>query len=177
MKTQATKFLILLLTTVLAACASGTNRLGNSENTNYQYGGQKFSAINISLDPNAREQLKDNLKFDPTKLEQTLTRAFQSRGLIDDKSENVVNVLITDIRTRSNFSAVMFGFMAGNDHVVGKVSLLPRNGGHSWLDFQVSASYALGGLGGGQDEARMSWLYEEFAKLTLKEILGEKNKD
>ncbi|MBI3044616.1 MAG: hypothetical protein HYY78_17500 [Betaproteobacteria bacterium] len=39
--------------------------------------------------------------------------------------------------------------------------------------FEVSASYALGGLAGGQDEARMGWLYEEFAKLTLKELTGD----
>jgi hypothetical protein len=38
--------------------------------------------------------------------------------------------------------------------------------------FEVSASYALGGLAGGQDDARLSWLYEKFAELASKEITG-----
>jgi len=36
----------------------------------------------------------------------------------------------------------------------------------------VTASYALGGFGGGQDEMRMSWLYEAFAKALVSEITG-----
>lgn len=156
----------------LTACASSINR--SNETSNYQYNGQKFSGVKVSLNQTAQEKLKDNIKFDATRLESVISRSLQARGLIDDKSENIVNVLVTDIRTRSNFSAVMFGFMAGNDHVAGQVSLVPKTGGQAWLEFQVSASYALGGFGGGQDEARMNWLYEEFAKLTLAEILGGK---
>jgi len=158
----------------LTACASSVNR--SNETSNYQYGGQKFAAVKVSLDANAQGELKDNIKFDPTKLEQVISRSLQARGLIDEKSGNVVDVLVTDIRTRSNFSAVMFGFMAGNDHVQGQVSLVPKTGGYAWLKFQISAAYALGGFGGGQDDARMNWLYEEFAKLTLAEILGDKDK-
>jgi hypothetical protein len=165
------KLLLLSLVIIgLSACASGVNRSSTSDN--YQYTGQKFSAVKVSLNPDAQEKLKDNIKFDATKLEQVIVRSMQARQLIDAKSENVVNVLVTDIRTRSNFSAVMFGFMAGNDRVEGLVSLIPKTGGRSWLEFQVNASYALGGFGGGQDDARMNWLYEEFAKLTLNEILG-----
>lgn len=36
--------------------------------------------------------------------------------------------------------------------------------------FEVSVSYALGGIAGGQDSARMSWLYEKFAEETVKEL-------
>jgi len=65
----------------------------------------------------------------------------------------------------------MWGFMAGDDHIVGAVSLVgdtaaPRH------TFKVSASYALGGLAG-MNETRMGWLYEEFAKLTPAEINGD----
>ena len=38
--------------------------------------------------------------------------------------------------------------------------------------FEVTASYALGGFAGGQDSARMNWLYERFAELTAQEIRG-----
>lgn len=36
--------------------------------------------------------------------------------------------------------------------------------------FVVSSCYALGGLAGGQDSMRMSWLYEKFAEETVKEL-------
>ncbi len=36
--------------------------------------------------------------------------------------------------------------------------------------FEVGASYALGGLAGGQDSARMGWLYEKFAEETINEL-------
>jgi hypothetical protein len=164
--------LISIILMGLTACVSSVNR--SNETSNYQYDGQKFSAVKVSLNASAQDKLKDNIKFDAAKLEQVVGRSLQARGLIDEKSGNVVNVLVTDIRTRSNFSAVMFGFMAGNDRVEGEVSLAPKTGGNAWLKFQISAAYALGGFGGGQDDARMNWLYEEFAKLTLAEILGGK---
>ena len=44
------------------------------------------------------------------------------------------------------------------------------SGGGLHKQAKASAAYALGGLAGGQDEARMNWLYEEFAKLTVAEV-------
>jgi glucose dehydrogenase len=77
---------------------------------------------------------------------------------------------VSNIRVRSNFSAVMWGFMAGNDTITGDIIIKDQNG--EVLDqFEVSAAYALGGLAGGQDDARMGWLYESFAEETLKELV------
>ena len=42
--------------------------------------------------------------------------------------------------------------------------------------FKVTASYALGGWGGGQDGLRMNWLYEAFAKEVVKAFTGEEKK-
>ena len=87
-----------------------------------------------------------------------------------------MEVLVKDMRVRSNFSAVMFGFMAGSDSVTGDVILKDPSG--SEMDrFEVSVSYALGGLGGGHDSARMGWLYEKFAEETVNELIGEKEED
>ncbi len=78
-------------------------------------------------------------------------------------------VEVKDVRVRSNFSAVMWGFMAGNDHITGDIVIQNNNG--SELDrFEVSVSYALGGLAGGMDSSRMGWLYETFAEETVKEL-------
>jgi hypothetical protein len=82
-----------------------------------------------------------------------------------------IEIVITDIRVRSNFSAIMFGFMAGSDSVTGDV-IATASDGKELQRFTVSASYALGGLGGGQDDARMGWLYETFAQHTVDELMG-----
>lgn len=81
-------------------------------------------------------------------------------------------VTVTSVRARSNFTAVMFGFMAGDDHIVGDVVVQAANGSELQR-FSVSASYALGGLAGGQDSARMNWLYESFAERMTEELTGK----
>jgi hypothetical protein len=63
--------------------------------------------------------------------------------------------------------------MAGNDTVSGDVIARAADG-KEIQRFLVSASYALGGLAGGQDEARMDWLYETFAQHTVDELTGAK---
>jgi uncharacterized protein DUF4410 len=74
-------------------------------------------------------------------------------------------ILVKDMRVRSNFSAVIWGFMAGSDSVSADIVL--RDPAGKELDrFEVSASYALGG----QDDARMGWLYEKFAEETVQEL-------
>ena len=153
----------------VTACASNVDR----KSANWQYQGQKFASLHVVLTDAAKEKLKDNIKFDAQRFEQNILRTMESRGLVDKGAKNAIEVEVTDIRVRSTFSAVMWGFMAGNDHVSGTVRLKhPAGVMHT---FDVSASYALGGLGGGQDESRMNWLYEEFAKLTVNEILNAQN--
>ena len=78
-------------------------------------------------------------------------------------------VEVKDIRVRSNFSAVMWGFMAGDDHIVGDI-VVKATDGLEMDRFEVSSSYALGGFAGGQDSSRMGWLYEAFAEETIKEL-------
>jgi hypothetical protein len=66
----------------------------------------------------------------------------------------------------------MWGVMAGNDHIKGNVTLIKDNG-EPQHTFSVSASYALGGFAG-MNETRMGWLFEEFSKLAVAEIAGDK---
>ncbi|WP_246797481.1 DUF4410 domain-containing protein [Burkholderia perseverans] len=128
--------------------------------------------VKVTLDQNAQDALKDNLKFSAKKLQETLESALDARKLLaakDDANAMQLNIEITGVRVRSNFSAVMFGFMAGSDYIDGNVSVLDPQ--HQPIDhFKVSTSYALGGLAGGQDEARMGWLYEKFAEKTFAEL-------
>jgi hypothetical protein len=88
-----------------------------------------------------------------------------------DQTLPSIEILITSIRSRSTFNAIMFGFMAGDDHIKGDVVVRSPEG-LELQRFGVSASYALGGLGGGQTDARMGWLYETFAKHVIDELTG-----
>lgn len=137
-------------------------------------GNQKAGEVTVALTPAAQKLAADNLKFDQYALLATIHRALEAQNALTrepDGSLPKVEVSVTDIRTRSAFSAVMFGFMAGDDHLKGDV-VVRSPAGAELQRFSVSASYALGGLAGGQDDARMNWLYETFAKHTVEELTG-----
>lgn len=87
-----------------------------------------------------------------------------------------VEVTVTAVRVRSNFSAIMFGFMAGDDHIDGDVVVRAPDK-RELQRFSISTSYALGGLAGGQDGARMDWLYESFAERLAEELTGKTKKE
>jgi hypothetical protein len=69
----------------------------------------------------------------------------------------------------------MWGAMSGNDSIKGDATVRDATG--VIVDqFHVDASYALGGFAGGQDAARMNWLYEAFAKQVVVALTGEAKK-
>ena len=156
----------------LAGCASGVKQ---SDIQNRQYlVSQPAKAVSVSLSNEAQEKVADNLKFNQNALLDHVKRALTAKNLLDETktdAPHTIEILVKDFRVRSNFSAVMFGFMAGNDSVTGDVILKDRSG-KELNRFEVSASYALGGMGGGQDDTRMGWLYEKFAELTVDNLAG-----
>jgi hypothetical protein len=166
------RFAIGALVFVLAGCAAGVKQ-SSLENKQYLTS-QPARKISVNLNDEAKSKLADNLKFNQVALLDHVKRALTAQNLLDEAradAKNTVEIVIKDLRVRSNFSAVMFGFMAGNDSIVGDVVLKDGNG-KELNKFEVSASYALGGLAGGQDEARMGWLYEKFAELTVENLRG-----
>lgn len=167
-----TKLLSLATALLLAGCASGIVRPGAEGAPAHLSADNQVSAVSLTLTPEARKKSAENLKFNPEALLNQVRRALDANGLLngaDDKPRPNLEIQVKDMRVRSNFSAVMWGFMAGSDSVSGDIVL--RDPAGRELDrFQVSASYALGGLAGGQDDARMGWLYEKFAEETVKEL-------
>ncbi len=163
---------LVFLTFILAVvgCASSVERMNDSKA--YHYDGQKFSKVELTIRKDATEDLDDIVRFDQDELQNMIEQNLEVKGLVAANSHNIVKVEITDIRVRSTFNAFMWGFMAGNDHIEGDISLLGENAA-PFHSFHVAASYALGGMMGFK-ETRMGWLYEEFSKLTLQEILGER---
>lgn len=106
----------------------------------------------------------------PPRIVRSFSGCHKTKGVRCSAAQRpVVDVIVTDIRTRSGFAAVMFGFMAGDDRIVGTVALADENAAQQ-DSFQISASYALGGLVGGQEGVRMGYLYEKFAELTAVEL-------
>jgi len=166
----------LAVVVLLSACASGVQRHDDPERRAAYFagGGKVAQNVTLTLSKDAQAKLTDNLKFDQEKLLSTVRRALEAKGLLaktPDASLPNIEIVVTDLRVRSNFSAIMFGFMAGNDMIAGDV-IARDPAGKELQRFSVSASYALGGLAGGQDDARMGWLYETFAQHTIEELTG-----
>jgi hypothetical protein len=123
-----------------------------------------LESFSVELSPKAKEQLADDVKFDLNSLSRKLELALKARNLINPDGDFRLKVVVTDVRVRGTFSAVMWGFMAGDDHLNGDSALLRKEGDESVYQFKVKTSYALGGWAGGQDAMRIDWLYEEFSK-------------
>jgi hypothetical protein len=166
----------VVLSAALAACSTGVTRHDDPDRRAAYFagGGKVASDVSLSLNDTAKGKLADNLGFDHDRLLAAVKRAMDARGLLA-KAPGVaapsIEIIVTDIRVRSNFSAVMFGFMANNDSITGDVIARDITG-KEVQRFQVSASYALGGLAGGQDATRMEWLYNAFAAEMIKELTG-----
>ena len=162
----------------ISGSASSVTRDGNAlQATSFKLTeANKAAEVLLTVSPEAKEKIKDNLKFDPEELRKHVERALSAYAVLDAGRKGqlpVVEVIVTSVRVRSNFSAVMWGAMAGADNISGDIVIKDATG--KTLDtFHVSASYALGGLAGGQDGARMGWMYEEFAKQAVQEITGVK---
>lgn len=157
---------------ILAGCASGVTRAPSASAERMSAPAySQFASVSLSMSAEAKEKALENLKFNPDELLSHVKRALDSRSLISTGNNQLprLEVVVKDMRVRSNFSAIMWGFMAGSDSIEGEIVLTDALGKE--LDrFVVSTSYALGGIAGGQDSARMSWLYEKFAEETVKEL-------
>lgn len=167
---------IALLLAVTYGCSSGVKRekptqsgIGNVTTVD------EISQVSVSLTSEAKGKVADNLKFDQEQLLLHVKRALDTNSILlaePNGSAPSMEIQVKDFRVRSNFSAVMWGFMAGADSITGDI-VLKNPGGEEIDRFEVSVSYALGGIGGGQDDARMSWMYEKFAEETLKQVTGQ----
>jgi len=167
---------VILLALLMVGCASGVKRGPNAgtaivtlSNTN------QIGAVTLSLTEQGKQAAAESTDFDANELLDHVKKALTAKSLLNDASEKPLShleVQIKDVSVRSTFTAVMFGFLAGSDSVLGDVVLKDAEG-KEISRFEVSASYALGGIAGGQDDTRMGWLYEKFAEETINELSRE----
>lgn len=156
----------------LSACASQVTRPPESADAAREPV-RALSSYTVTMSPQANAQLADNLKFNIDSLRTKISQALDSKGLVAKDGDFEMQVVVDDIRVRGTFSAVMFGFMAGDDHLYGTATL--RRGDKTLGNFVIKTSWALGGLAGGQDDARVGWLYEEFAKQLAEELVARRD--
>jgi len=167
----------VLLTLVLAACSSGVVRAPEIglQQPQFDDPGEQAGSLTVELSDEARKEAADNLKFRQVELDQTIRQALELNNLLAEQFDGglpTIEVTVTSVRVRSSFSAIMFGFMAGDDHIEGDVTVRAADG-NTLQEFSVSASYAFGGLVGGLDSSRLSWLYESFAEHVTEELTGQ----
>lgn len=156
----------------LAGCASGVNQ-SNLESGQYLIS-HPAKSVSIELSDEAKEKLGDNPRFSQNILLDRIKHALIAKDLLGEtkpEAVNTIEIVIRSFRVRSSFSAVIFGLTADSDNIAGDI-ILKDPSGKELSKFEVSASYTLNSLGGGQDEARMGWLYEKFAELTVVHLIG-----
>ncbi|WP_235471504.1 DUF4410 domain-containing protein [Herbaspirillum hiltneri] len=161
---------VLLAVFILTGCAGTVHRDNNALKSNFA--ADSVSEVEVQMTDEAQKLQTDNTQFSTNDLLGYIERKLDGQNLLKNNAPYRLQVTVTRFRIRSAFSAVMWGIMAGTDSVEGKVRVLDRDGKqvHS---FDVSASYGLGGLAGGQDGMRMNWLYGKFAELTIAELTGK----
>jgi|JFJP01.1.fsa_nt_gi hypothetical protein len=169
-------FATFLLCTLIAGCASGVTRTITKPPTYKVSKTQPVGAIVVSLTAEATGKAADNSQFSAESLKKQLEKSLIEDGLLNHslvgKSPSIL-IEVKSMRVRSSFSAIMLGIMAGTDSITGDIVIKDVLGKE--VDrFEVSASYGLGGFGGGQDDVRMGWLYEQFAKEVISEITGKR---
>jgi len=125
--------------------------------------------VNALMSPDAAKQQVDNPQFNREELATRLRQRLEAKGLTAPTAAHRVVIVVTDVRVRGAFAAIMFGFMAGDDHVTGRVRVLDPSG-RALRSFEVHANYAFGGVAGGQDGVRMNWLYDKFSDMAMAEL-------
>jgi Domain of unknown function (DUF4410) len=164
----APRLLSMCVLVLLTACAGTVKREPGQMNKTYVTAG--IAAVQVSMTAEAQALLKDNPQFNTRDLQGYIQRRLEGNGMLNAAANERVEVVVTSIRVRSTASAVIFGVLAGQDHMEGKVRVLGADG-RRLHSFDVNASYAFGGAAGG-DGLRMGWMYEKFSELVLAELTG-----
>jgi hypothetical protein len=163
---------VLVAAVTLSACSSNVTRTDGRKASVFQPSPEvPIGQVTITTSDQAKEELKDTQKFSTTQLKSAIENALRTEQMLGSQSGSGISmsVMVTHIRVRSTFSAVMWGAMAGNDSVEGDVTITDASG--KVLDtFSVSTAYALGGFAGGQDKTRVGWLYDAFAEQVVQQF-------
>lgn len=156
------------LSMALVGCAGTVKHVGPAP-TGSEPRVQGVAKVVLEVSPQVKADSANNATFSQEELARRVRERLIAKQLVGVGASQYVDIVVTDVRIRSTFTAIMLGFMAGDDHIGGRVRLMSASN-EELRAFDITASYALGGLAGGQDGARMPWLYDKFAELVLQEL-------
>ena len=162
----------LALAVGIAGCASTVRMDGNDKLTNYSHHGEKYNAIAVSWSDSLAADADKVSRIHDLRLDKAIANHLIKSRLYDTQSAYSIDVLVTDFRFRNAANAILFGFLSGSDNLDGVVTLKNPDG-TQLVRFTISASYALGGVGGGNNEDRLGWLSGKFADLAANTILNK----
>jgi hypothetical protein len=165
------RIVMTLLVATFAGCASQVTRPPEATTTREPV--RALTSFEVEISPVAKQAMGDpeTQKFDPVAFRGVIQRTLDAAKLVSPEGDFKLTVTVDELRVRSTFNAIMWGFMAGTDQLNGTATLT-RLDGRPAGSFKVGTSYGLGGFGGGQDSSRLAWLYEEFAKLLTQELVA-----
>jgi hypothetical protein len=152
----------------LVGCGGSAKRLDSGEPTAIRPV-THVKQVDVRLSDEAKKKWADNTLFDSAALKDTIARTLHAAKLVDANTTDTMEVEVTSMYVRGAFGAIMFGVLAGADNITGNVRVLGADG-KPVKSFEVSASYAFGGLVGGLDSIRLNYLYEKFAELARDQI-------
>jgi hypothetical protein len=174
MKKVFLKYLAIIgFVSIFAGCASGVKQTAGDEAMKLT--SSKVTDVQIKLTDEAKKLVTDNANFSVTGLKAAIEDQLKALDLLKPDAAQVMEITLKSFRARSAFSAIAFGFMAGNDNIVGVMTVKDASG-KVLKSSEINASYALGGIAGGMTDTRMGWLYGEFAKLAVQELNGSTTK-
>jgi len=166
----------VILAFILTGCASSVKRPQVVEFVRYSISPQdQISSVSVHLTEEATRKALDNSMFKPELLLTYVKGVLKAKSLLSESGDQrhpSLEILIKDVRVRSNFSAIVWGFMAGADFITADIVLKDEAG--TEIDrFETSVSYAFGGIAGGQGNSRLAWMYAKFAEQAVEELVKQ----
>ncbi|MCW5300402.1 hypothetical protein DXT88_19700 [Herbaspirillum lusitanum] len=161
--------LILLCVALLSGCAGTIQRENGSMKATFAT--TSINSVELKLSEEATLLQAENPIFSQKELLDFIERKLGGLDLVKADSPYRAEITINRFRIRSAFNAIMWGIMAGADSIDGKVRIFD-SGNKQVHAFDVTASYGLGGIAGG-DSTRINWLYNKFTELAVAEMMGK----
>ncbi|MFC1681115.1 hypothetical protein ACFL1S_04900 [Pseudomonadota bacterium] len=161
---------LVVLVLLLAGCAGQVTQSTEAPKPEVR----SLRNVSLEMSPKVVKKIANDVEFDIGVFKSVLMEALNSRQLLASDGDFDLNVVINEVRIRSTGSAVLFGFLAGDDHVTGEAIVLDRKG-EAVYTYNANASYALGGFGGSDDTTRINWLYKKFSEIVSDELVEKRD--
>lgn len=160
----------------VAACTMGGASHSDSRSAYFAGRGKVAGDVVISLNDAARALLPENPNFDQDRLLAVVRQGLDTMGWLaktPDPSLPTIEVVVTDIRVRSEYSAATMPYFSLPYDTIAAEVVARDSVGEELQRFRVSAFYWLFATPGGRDSARLRQLYETLATQMIKELAGK----